>query len=138
MDNNVKLYLEAMEGQLSPINRTGKRASSLEQVVRQFIKENKPTTIKALKDECGFSTPQQVHSILTKSEKTGGILKRVKVSGRTLVIINEEGTPKEAPVETEVEEEEVEEVEEVEDDREVEEPTEEELDEIEEELEELD
>jgi len=89
---NISLYLEKMEGQLDPITRGSKREDELIETVKDWMLNEKPTTIKALKEELGFSTIQQIHSIITRSEKRGGALKRAKINGRTLVVVAQEET----------------------------------------------
>jgi len=86
---NIKLYLESIEGKIDPITRSSKREEELISTVKDWMVAEKPTTIKALKEELGFSTIQQIHSIISRSEKRGGLLKRAKVNGRTLIVVEE-------------------------------------------------
>ena len=82
-------YLESMEGQLEGRSRDSKVEATLIETVREYMLEGKPTTVKELGADMGKRI-QHIHSIVTKSEKRGGLLKRAKVNGRTLIVVDED------------------------------------------------
>ena len=86
----LKAYLESMKTQVQGKDRVNNRHKQIEDTVIQLIKQGKPTTVKTIKSLTGISTIQQVHSIVTLSEKKGGSLKRVTVNGATLIVVNDE------------------------------------------------
>ena len=80
-------YLDKMEQELvGTSSRDSKVEQTLIDKVKEYMSEGKPTTVKELATDMGKRI-QHIHSIVTKSEKRGGLLKRAKVNGRTLIVV---------------------------------------------------
>lgn len=86
--SKLDMYLQTVEGQLERTGRVreSKREKEILELVKRFISEGKPTTIKAIQSELDISKPQQVHQVVKKSS----VLSKVKVKGFTLIVPSEE------------------------------------------------
>ena len=86
---NLSTYIENVEGKIEGIrrNRASKVEAEIVTLVAEKIAANEPTTIKSICDALS-KPPQQIHQILKKS----GVLTKVKVKGRTLVVPTEMGS----------------------------------------------
>lgn len=82
----LQAYLSQVEGQLQREGRgrSSKVEASILSLVKEYIEDNKPTTIKNICNELN-KKPQQIHQVVKKSST----LKKVKVNGFTLVVPSE-------------------------------------------------
>ena len=81
-------YLQSVEGKIEGRTRSSKVEEKLIETVTNWMSEGKPTTVKELGVEMDKRI-QHIHSIVTKSEKRGGVLRRATVNGRTLIVVQE-------------------------------------------------
>ena len=86
----LKDYIAKMESIVEGKDRINNRHKQIEETVISLIKEGRPTTVKNIKSLTGISTIQQIHSIVSLSEKKDSSLKREKVNGCTLIIVDDE------------------------------------------------
>lgn len=80
---NLQSYLNNVESKIEPTSRLreSKVEKEVEDVVNDWIKEEKPTLLKDIASTLN-KPMQQLHQLLRKSKS----LKKVKVKGRTLIV----------------------------------------------------
>jgi len=80
---NLEEYIKNIENKITiKRNRKSKVEESVINLVKELISKNEPTTIKTISERLGKKT-QYIHQVVRKSN----ILKKIKIKGRTLIIL---------------------------------------------------